>query len=79
MIYATLHEDLNLSKKSARWVPEVMMNERVRTCEAFLAMVCCHYMAMLGQIVTTDKSAVAFHTPHTKQQSKQWLGKKAKM
>jgi hypothetical protein len=39
MIHATLNEDLNLSKKSARWVPklltEEMKNERVKTCEAF--------------------------------------------
>jgi histone-lysine N-methyltransferase SETMAR len=32
-------------------------------------------MAMLDNIVTMDESAVSFHTPETKQQSKQWLPK----
>jgi hypothetical protein len=67
MIHATLNEDLNLSKKSARWVPklltEEMKNERVKMCEAFLQMVHHHALAILDQIVTMDESAVAFHTP----------------
>ncbi len=32
-------------------------------------------MAMLENIVTKDESAVSFHTPETKQQSKQWWKK----
>jgi hypothetical protein len=32
-------------------------------------------MSMLDNIVTMDKSAVLFHMPETKQQSKQWLVK----
>jgi hypothetical protein len=39
-IHATLHDDLNLSKMSARWVPKLlsddMKKERVRTSEEFL-------------------------------------------
>ena len=31
--------------------------------------------AMLDNIVTMDESAVSFHTPETKQQSKQWIKK----
>ncbi len=78
-IHHTFKEDLNLSKKSARWVPklltEKMKKERVRTSEAFLAMVHCRSKAILENIVTMDESAVSFHTPETKQQSKQWLKK----
>jgi hypothetical protein len=44
-----------------------MKNERVRICEAFMSLLCCHSMAMLDLIVTMDKSAVLFHTPQTKQ------------
>ncbi len=66
-------------KKSARWVPklltEEMKKERVRTSEAFLAMIRRRSKAMLENIVTMDESAVSFHTPETKQQSKQWLKK----
>ncbi len=78
-IHHTLKEDLNLSKKSARWVPklltEEMKKERVRASEAFLAMIHPRSMAMLENIVTMDESAVSFHTPEPKQQSKQWLKK----
>ncbi len=34
-----------------------------------------HLMSMLDNIVTMNESAVSFHTPETKQQSKQWLVK----
>jgi hypothetical protein len=52
-----------------------MKNESVRTCEAFMSLLHRHSMAMLDQIVTMDESTVSFHTPQTKQQSKQWLVK----
>jgi hypothetical protein len=78
-IHHTLKEDLNLSKKSARWVHKLltdeMKKERVRTSEAFLAMVRRRFKAILENIVTMDESAVSFHTPETKEQSKQWLKK----
>jgi hypothetical protein len=31
---------------------------------------------VLDNTVTMDKSAMSFHTPETKQQSKQWLAKR---
>jgi [histone H3]-lysine36 N-dimethyltransferase SETMAR len=78
-IHSILHQELGLVKKSARWVPRLLDNkqkqERVRTCEAFLSMVRRHSKAMLDNIVTMDESMVSFHTPETKQQSKQWLKK----
>jgi histone-lysine N-methyltransferase SETMAR len=52
-----------------------MKKERVRTSEAFLAMVRRRSKAILENIVTMDESAVSFHTPETKEQSKQWLKK----
>jgi hypothetical protein len=79
MIHATLHEDLHLSKKSARKVPKLlnqdMKTERVRICEAFMSLLHLHSMAMLDQIITMDGSTVSFHTPQIRQQSKQWLVK----
>ena len=78
-IFHILHDDLGLVKKSARWVPKLLNDEqkqeRVRTCTEFLAMVQRRSLAMLDNIVTMDESAVSFHTPETKQQSKQWLKK----
>ncbi len=49
--------------------------EGARTREDFLAMVRHHSMAILDNIVTMDESAILFHTPETKQQSRQWLPK----
>lgn len=78
-IHNTLHKDLNLSKKSARWVPKLLTDdmklERKRTSEALLAMVRRRSKAVLDNIVTMDESAVSFHTPETKRQSMQWLPK----
>jgi hypothetical protein len=54
LIQLTLHEDLDLSKKSARWVPKLLTSahkeERIWTCEEVLAMVRRHLMAMLDSI-----------------------------
>jgi histone-lysine N-methyltransferase SETMAR len=78
-VHDILHKDLGLVKKSARWAPRLLnadqKKERVRTCQKFLAAVQRRSMAMLDNIVTMDESAVSFHTPETKQQSKQWLPK----
>ncbi len=40
-----------------------------------IAMVHSHFMVILDNIVTMDKSVVLLHTPETKQQSSQWLPK----
>jgi hypothetical protein len=78
-IHNTLHKALNLSKKSARWVPKLLIDEmkleRVRISEAFLAMILCRSKAMLGSYVTMDKATVLFCTPETKEKSMQWLKK----
>ncbi len=77
-IHATLQKDLNLYKKSARWVPillsDDMKKEQVRTSEEFQKMVC-HNSISLDHIVAKDESAVSFQTPETKQELKQWLAK----
>jgi histone-lysine N-methyltransferase SETMAR len=76
MIHATLHEDLNMSMKSAKWVPKLlnkeMKKEQLRTCKVLLVMFCSHSLAILNKIVTMDESAVSFHTP--RQSSKASIG-----
>ncbi len=56
--HSMLHKDLNLSKKSERWVPKLlndeMKNERVRTSEEFLAMARPHFLSMLDNIAASD-------------------------
>jgi hypothetical protein len=67
-LHNTLHQDLNLSKKSGRGAPKPlirkMKKERMKMCKAFLGDV--HLCtAMLDNVVTMDKSVVSFHTSDT--------------
>ena len=77
--HAILTEDLGLFKKSARWVPKLLSpdqkQKRVELSADFLKLVRRHSAAVLNNIVTVDESAVSFHTPETKKQSKQWTKK----
>lgn len=78
-IHRIIHEDLNLVKKSARWVPRLLdddqKKERVRCSTEFLNRVSELGESFVRNIITMDESAVALHTPETKQRSKQWLPK----
>ena len=78
-IHKCLKDDLGLVKKSARWVPKLLNNaqkeERVRCSNEFLNKFQRDGQAFLDRVVTMDESAVSYHTPETKQQSKQWLKK----
>ncbi len=47
----------------------------MRPSEDFLEMARRHSMAILENTVTMDESAILFHTPKTKQQSRRWLPK----
>jgi hypothetical protein len=65
MINLTLRHDLNLTKKSARWVPKLptddMEKERVRMSQNFLAMVFICSVSQPGPVKATG------HTTRTKQ------------
>ncbi len=78
-VFTILHKDLSLSKKSARWVPKNLTPEqkeaRVRTSEAFVKRIQQGSFAMLKNIVTMDETLVSYHTPETKNQSKEWTKK----
>jgi histone-lysine N-methyltransferase SETMAR len=78
-VHKILHDDLGLSKKSARWVPKLLskeqMEERVRISSTFVAAVHRHSLAWLDNIVTMDETMVSQHTPQTKKQSKRWVKK----
>ena len=78
-IISVLHKDLGLSKKSARWVPKLLSDEqkqkRIECSQAFVSRYMREGTTFLDKIVTMDESAVAYHTPETKNQSKQWVKK----
>jgi hypothetical protein len=69
-IFAILHEDLGLVKKSTRWVPKLLSQEqmdwRVETSAAFVKLIQNKGKSFLGKIITMDESTV---------QSEQWLKK----
>jgi hypothetical protein len=64
-MFNILSDDLGLVKKSARWVPKLLIEEqkleRVRTCRDFVAAVQCRSMSMLEDIVTLDETMVYYH------------------
>ena len=72
-IISVLHKDLGLSKKSARWVPKLLSDEqkqkRLECSQAFVNRYMREGTTFLDKIVTMDESAVAYHTPETKNQS----------
>lgn len=78
-IFNILHDDLNLTKKSARWVPKLLSEDekaaRVRCAKEFLKRSRTLGAEFLNSIVTMDETMVPFFTPETKEMSKQWLPK----
>lgn len=71
-----LHEELGLSKMSARWIPKTLNNfqkqERVRTSRDFLNRFQQEGAALLDRIVTGDESWFHYYEPESKLQSMEW-------
>ena len=80
-VHSILHEDLQLSKKSARWVPRLLNSEhKAKQIEMAQDLKRHHFrqgMAFFKSVVTMDESWVSFFTPEMKSQSMQWLPKGA--
>jgi hypothetical protein len=74
--HAILHNDLGLVKKSAHWVPKLLTTAQKKEWTAacdFLGLLQQHSLPVLDNIVIMGESAVSFHTPEMKRQSKQWV------
>lgn len=75
-VSSILHDDLNMSKVSARWVPRLLtpfQKEERRRCSAeLLAMCSADENAFFDRLVTMDESWVYHFDPETKEMSKQW-------
>ena len=78
-ITTILHEDIRLSKKSARWVPKLLTNEQkcewVQVCQQFVRDVQNHCKDYLNTILTMDKTMISLPTPKTEKQSEMWISK----
>ncbi len=77
IIHSMFHKNLNLSKKSAILVPNLLNDDtkkgQVRTSKECLVMV--QHNLSMDNIITMYELTVSFHTPKTKQQTKQQLEK----
>jgi [histone H3]-lysine36 N-dimethyltransferase SETMAR len=78
-VHHVLHEDLDMSKISARWVPRLLTAEqkllRVTASEAGLRLIEKNRKDFWRRLVTVDETWIHYYTPETKQDSKQWTKK----
>lgn len=75
-VHFILTEELDMHKLSARWVPRLLSDEHKRIrCElsaAGLKEFNTNEVRFLKHFITMDETWVHYHTPETKNQSKQW-------
>lgn len=75
-IHTILHDCLNLSKVSARWVPRMLTapqkQVRVECCREFLELCGENPSSIFERIVTGDETWVHYYDPESKQESMQW-------
>ena len=77
LAHLILHDDLCLSKLSARWVPKALhpnqLNLGSKLSTAILLKIEADEDRFFDRIITGDETWVYQYDPETKQQSKQWL------
>lgn len=75
-VHTVIHEQLNMSKVSARWVPRMLTphqkQTRVACCSDFMGLCGENVDAILKRIVTGDETWVHHYDPESKQESMQW-------
>lgn len=75
-VYKIMHDHLNMSKISARWVPRMLSplqkQYRVECCKEFLTLCGTDSIDIINRIVTGDETWVHFYDPESKQESMQW-------
>jgi histone-lysine N-methyltransferase SETMAR len=71
-----LHEELDMKKHCARWVPRLLTADQKRTCmkisEQCLERFNKNKTDFVRRFITMDETWIDHHTPESKQQSKQW-------
>ena len=79
--HSILHDDLCLSKLSARWVPKALrpnqLNLRSELSTAILLKIEADEDRFFDRIITGDETWVYHYDSETKQQSKQWLSRES--
>ena len=71
-----LHEELDMKKLCARWMPHLLTADQKRTCMKISEQGLEHFNKnktdFVCQFITMDKTWIHHYTPESKQQSKQW-------
>ena len=80
-IHSILHDFLNLSKVSARWVPRMLTplqkQTRIECSKQFLELCGENSASVFDRIVTGDETWVRHYDPESKHESMQWVKKGA--
>lgn len=75
-VYNIIHDQLHMSKVTARWVPRMLTPPqklaRVECCSQFLKLCGNNPDAVIERIVTGDETWVHHYDPESRQESKQW-------
>ncbi|CAK9833202.1 Mariner Mos1 transposase [Anthophora retusa] len=76
-VHNILHEQLQMKKLSARWVPRLLTNDqkrdRVKRCKDNLKLFQRNPHEFLRRFITVDETWIHHYQPETKEQSKQWV------
>lgn len=76
LLHRIIHDDLNMRRLCARWIPKMLTMEqkarRVSSCASFLRRVDREGDRFLDRIVTVDETWISLYDPETKQQSSMW-------
>jgi len=71
-----LHEELDIKKLCARWVPRLLTADQKRTrmkiSEQCLERFNKNKTDIIRRFITVDETLIHYYTPESKQQSKQW-------
>jgi histone-lysine N-methyltransferase SETMAR len=70
-----LHEELDMKKFCARWVPRLLIADQKRTCMKFSEQCLKRFNKnndFVHRFITIDETWIHHYTPESKQQSKQW-------
>uniref|UniRef100_T1H985 Diacylglycerol lipase-alpha n=1 Tax=Rhodnius prolixus TaxID=13249 RepID=T1H985_RHOPR len=78
-VHNILHQHLDMTKLSARWVPRLLTldqkRNRVKCCKDGLQLFQKNPQDFKRRFVTVDETWIHHYTPETKEQSKQWVTK----
>ena len=75
-VWSIIHEDLDMQKLSAKWVPKCLntdqKRQRCQSSEQLLEFFQHNPNDILSKLVTMDETSLYHYNPETRQQSEEW-------